>query len=85
MRQWHCLAIALQRDTHRRHGIGKALRAKDFQQAFRIEVEAGGVQLQNANGVVLQLSRPKVGAEVFGGRRRGYHYDAVAEFALRGS
>ena len=25
---------------------------------------AGGVQLQNANGVILQLSGPRVGAEV---------------------
>jgi hypothetical protein len=29
-----------------------------------IAAGAGGVQLQNANGVILQLSGPKVGAEV---------------------
>ena len=30
----------------------------------RVAAGAGGVQLQNANGVILQLSGPKVGAEV---------------------
>jgi hypothetical protein len=32
--------------------------------AARSQRGAGGVQLQNANGVILKLSGPKVGAEV---------------------
>ena len=44
---------AFDRRHYRRGGAGGAIAAG-----------AGGVQLQNGNGVILQLSGPKVGAEV---------------------